>query len=119
MSTTKSFAFNPTPNPLIDGTQQVGDLAIGIPTSGFTNNPQFWNGPDEELGYVIANPVSGGTQPNPLSIPAYLGFWRTDGFTEIDFIDLAEYVSQYDGSCLLYTSPSPRDRQKSRMPSSA
>ena len=25
----------------------------------------------------------------------------------------------YSGSCLLYTSPSPRDRQKSRMPSSA
>ena len=25
----------------------------------------------------------------------------------------------YDQSCLLYTSPSPRDRQKSRMPSSA
>ena len=24
-----------------------------------------------------------------------------------------------DNSCLLYTSPSPRDRQKSRMPSSA
>ena len=24
-----------------------------------------------------------------------------------------------DGRCLLYTSPSPRDRQKSRMPSSA
>ena len=24
-----------------------------------------------------------------------------------------------DGLCLLYTSPSPRDRQKSRMPSSA
>ena len=26
---------------------------------------------------------------------------------------------QRTGSCLLYTSPSPRDRQKSRMPSSA
>ena len=25
----------------------------------------------------------------------------------------------YDYTCLLYTSPSPRDRQKSRMPSSA
>ena len=25
----------------------------------------------------------------------------------------------YAGGCLLYTSPSPRDRQKSRMPSSA
>ena len=26
---------------------------------------------------------------------------------------------QYENPCLLYTSPSPRDRQKSRMPSSA
>ena len=25
----------------------------------------------------------------------------------------------WNGACLLYTSPSPRDRQKSRMPSSA
>ena len=30
----------------------------------------------------------------------------------------ATYTTQYK-SCLLYTSPSPRDRQKSRMPSSA
>ena len=28
-------------------------------------------------------------------------------------------VTETGGSCLLYTSPSPRDRQKSRMPSSA
>ena len=28
-------------------------------------------------------------------------------------------LSDRIGSCLLYTSPSPRDRQKSRMPSSA
>jgi hypothetical protein len=104
MSTTRAFAYNPPPNAVIAGTEQVGSLAVGTPTSGFTNNPQFWNGPDEELGYVIANPVSGGTQPNPLSIPAYLGFWRTDGFIEIDFIDLAEYVSQYDGSPQNFTS---------------
>ena len=34
---------------------------------------------------------------------------------------LAEISSkkERDGDCLLYTSPSPRDRQKSRMPSSA
>ena len=32
----------------------------------------------------------------------------------------AAHVAQVKGSaCLLYTSPSPRDRQKSRMPSSA
>ena len=30
-----------------------------------------------------------------------------------------EILSVNDNSCLLYTSPSPRDRQKSRMPSSA
>ena len=29
------------------------------------------------------------------------------------------YLSMVSGVCLLYTSPSPRDRQKSRMPSSA
>ena len=28
-------------------------------------------------------------------------------------------VTALDDTCLLYTSPSPRDRQKSRMPSSA
>ena len=32
--------------------------------------------------------------------------------------DDAAFLTQY-GICLLYTSPSPRDRQKSRMPSSA
>ena len=33
----------------------------------------------------------------------------------------SEYIYEQDPywSCLLYTSPSPRDRQKSRMPSSA
>ena len=31
-----------------------------------------------------------------------------------------EWITEMDQSaCLLYTSPSPRDRQKSRMPSSA
>ena len=29
------------------------------------------------------------------------------------------YLTNPVGICLLYTSPSPRDRQKSRMPSSA
>ena len=33
-------------------------------------------------------------------------------------IDATAFVGSNDG-CLLYTSPSPRDRQKSRMPSSA
>jgi hypothetical protein len=60
MSTSRPFAYN-TGSP-IDGTIQVGNLAIGYPTSGFTGT-EWWNGPDEDLGYVIAQPVSGDTQP--------------------------------------------------------
>ena len=42
----------------------------------------------------------------------------------VNFVDIkdagdpVEAARRY-GDCLLYTSPSPRDRQKSRMPSSA
>ena len=74
MAFARPFAYNP--GSPISGTEQVGDLAIGIPTSGFTNSPQFWNGPDEELGYVIAAPLSANTQPTPVSVtwdPNYVG----------------------------------------------
>ena len=33
--------------------------------------------------------------------------------------EFARAVKAQSAACLLYTSPSPRDRQKSRMPSSA
>ena len=48
--------------------------------------------------------------------------WYTAGKGERDFGVVATHrVSDFgsSGGCLLYTSPSPRDRQKSRMPSSA
>ena len=38
--------------------------------------------------------------------------------TELDQYIEQSFTEEY-GICLLYTSPSPRDRQKSRMPSSA
>ena len=38
---------------------------------------------------------------------------------EAEIKALNEKIEQIDKACLLYTSPSPRDRQKSRMPSSA
>ena len=44
----------------------------------------------------------------------------------LDEADITDFYWDYlldddrlDSACLLYTSPSPRDRQKSRMPSSA
>ena len=54
----------------------------------------------EEIGYDAVY-VSGGVMSNDLGYPDI-------GLTTLE-----------DVSCLLYTSPSPRDRQKSRMPSSA
>ena len=45
-----------------------------------------------------------------------------DSAQVLDLIDSAHVQARqvvYSTSCLLYTSPSPRDRQKSRMPSSA
>ena len=38
--------------------------------------------------------------------------------TDDDVMELLTFLF-HDEACLLYTSPSPRDRQKSRMPSSA
>ena len=92
MAFARPFAYNP--GTLIPGTEQVGSLSIGAPTSGFTNNPQYWNGPDEELGYVITQAVSGNTQPTPLSgVTASLGFFRSTDLTEGSFITLSETIA--------------------------
>ena len=48
--------------------------------------------------------------------------WKTKGDdVEEGYRNAASYVKDFEKyyPCLLYTSPSPRDRQKSRMPSSA
>ena len=50
--------------------------------------------PAVTLGVLMRGKISGG------EVPGYI-------------------IAQILGGCLLYTSPSPRDRQKSRMPSSA
>ena len=93
MSTARPFAYN-TGSP-IAGTEQIGNLAIGYPTSGFDSTGlKWWNGPDEELGYVIAHQSPLGDQPNQFSIPAYVGFWRSPDLTDSSFIDLAQVVSK-------------------------
>ena len=46
-----------------------------------------------------------------------LDSWQTENFE--NFLISEGYRLNNIECCLLYTSPSPRDRQKSRMPSSA
>jgi hypothetical protein len=96
MATARPFAYNT--GSTISGTTQIGSLAVGTPSSGFTGNPKWWNGPDEDLGYVIAHTVPSGTQPNPLGVPAYIGFWRTPSKTDNNFISLSQYVSSFAGT---------------------
>lgn len=98
MSVSRPFAYNPIPpNSLISGTTQVGNLSIGVdPTLGYTSNAggvQWWMGPDEELGYVIAQSVPSLNQPNPLNIPAGVGFYRSQLLTESSFISTSNYIT--------------------------
>ena len=47
-----------------------------------------------------------------------ISYMKGRGSTIVDWPNTSEVFSLYVG-CLLYTSPSPRDEQSSRMPSSA
>lgn len=106
MATTTPFAYN-TGVP-IGGTSQLGDLAIGTTAQDYSINPggvPWWMGPDEELGYVITVPVSGNTQPTPVSgVTASVGFYRTDDFTDNSFIGLSQYVSNQYGNPQTFSS---------------
>ena len=44
--------------------------------------------------------------------------WLEKNIKTVKILDASWHLPNVN-SCLLYTSPSPRDRQKSRMPSSA
>ena len=92
MPTSRPFAYYIAP-PIIPGTQQFGSLSVGVPTSGFTAFPQYWMGPDEELGYIIAVPVSGNTQPTPISgVTASVQFYRSADFTPESYLNLVNNV---------------------------
>ena len=92
MSISRPFAYNT--GSTINGTIQVGSLAVGIPTSGFSSTGlPWWNGPDEELGFIIAGPVPSNTQPTPISgVTASVQFWRS-AFTDSSFVSIANYVT--------------------------
>lgn len=85
--TARPFAYNTGFS--IGGTSQVGDLAVGIPSAGFSGLPDFWNGPNEELGYVIAYPQSNGLHPTPVpGKTSSVGFWRSKFMTNESFLAL-------------------------------
>jgi len=92
MATSTALGYNT--GSTITGTQQIGSLAIATATtvnySPSTNGGvRFWMGPDEELGYVVGVPVSGGTQTTPIGgVNAFLGFYRSASLTEPSFLSI-------------------------------
>jgi hypothetical protein len=95
-----NFAYN-TGSP-ISGTSQVGDLAVSSINqdySEYLGGVQWWGGPNESNVYVIAVPVSGNTQPTPISgVTASLGFYKTSTQSDVEFISLSQFVSKQYGN---------------------
>lgn len=93
MSTSRPFAYNT--GSTISGTIQLGDLAIGVDPldySGGVGGVRWWEGPDEDLGYIICRPNLSGNQPNPDNNPAYIRFLRSKLKTEQSFVELVNSV---------------------------
>jgi uncharacterized protein (TIGR02145 family) len=93
----------------IAGTTQIGNIAAGTPTAGFTaTGLPWWNGPDESLGYIIATQVVANNQPTPVSpsVTASVGFWRSTALTDASFISLAQHVTQTIGNPQTFTTAS-------------
>jgi len=94
MPTARPFAFNP--GAPIAGTEQVGQIAVGLTPQDYVGGyggVRWWNGPDEDLGYVICYSVPTLDHPSPDGNIAGVGFFRSQLLTEESFITIAEYVS--------------------------
>jgi len=105
MPTARPFAYNPSLSP-ISGTTQVGTLAVGAVGAGAVagSGVVWWNGPDEDLGYVIAVPVSADTQPTPIpGVFASVGFYRSNVLSSESFITWAQIVSGVFGNQQSFT----------------
>jgi hypothetical protein len=96
MSISRPFARN-TGNPLV-GTAQFGDLVVGLQPQlrydEYYGGLQWWNGADEELGYVIGTDVPAENHPTPVGNVGSVRFWRTTAFTDNDFIFVANRVTK-------------------------
>lgn len=95
MPTARAFAYNTSQQPPT-GATQVGNLAIE--STGWQHNLgnlTWYNGCDEDLGYVIGYPTTGlrtwGSQAGTVSGTAF-GFLRSSSLTENSFLQLTNDV---------------------------
>ena len=78
MATVRPFAYNPNSGTTYTGTTQIGNIAVATVSNFLSIGLQWYMGPDEDLGYVVAYPYQS-TRPQ---------FWRSKEKTDSSFIDL-------------------------------
>lgn len=100
MSTSRSFCYNPSPNPPISGTEQIGDIAAVISsTASIDPSKEWWSGPDESSYYIVAYIDPSGDRMNApervlmTNYNCHIGFRRSGLKTEESFVDLTNYIA--------------------------
>ena len=89
---------------------------VTIPGTGILMNNQMNN-----FAYQIGNPdlISRSVSPGNAFVPGKRPMSTMAPTMVFDANDRLALITGSPGGCLLYTSPSPRDKRQSRMPSSA
>jgi hypothetical protein len=93
--TSRAFTYNPT-EVAVTGTILHGNLLIQEDPLDYSSKPGnfvWWQGPDEDLGYVIATTFPAGTRSTPVGNVGTVRFWRTQAFDDVQFINLANTVT--------------------------
>ena len=86
----------------IPGADQYGNLHIGNENTEYNfGEIKWWNGPDEELGYIIAHEDAAGSHIGADETQAFIGFWRSE-LNDASFIELANTVA--DGAATFTTA---------------
>lgn len=104
---THAFAYS---TDTIVGTLKYGNLVVSnpYPSSGYSESPLFWNGPEEINRYVIATTLPSKDQPTPAPFPndySYVTFWATSTTSPLELITLSEYCSNWYGDPQTFGTP--------------
>jgi hypothetical protein len=102
MATSRAFAYNTGQALFSAGLTQFGNIAIS--TVGPTVGLNWFNGPDEDLGYVIPLENADGTQPTPSGGFANVQFYRSKLKNDESFVDLVNFMSRRQGSTQSFTA---------------
>jgi len=88
LATVRSFAYNSGTG--VTGTTQVGFIAAGDASQNYGSGLTWWNGPDEDLGYVICHTSGARTAgQGTINVPSpTIGFWRSGAKTDNSFLTL-------------------------------